>query len=61
MNETIKDWIRRLQLLFYFGVLLLVFLVFILEIKRAYAIDFFPNFNGEIDDEYFRFKDGWFD
>ncbi len=60
MNETLKDWIRRIQLLFYFGVLLVVFLIFILELKRAYNIDFFPNFNGEIDDEYFKMKDGWF-
>jgi hypothetical protein len=60
MNETFKDWVRRIQLLFYFGVLLLVFIIFILEIKRAYSIDFFPNFNGEIDDEYFKMKDGWF-
>jgi hypothetical protein len=60
MKDTIKDWIRRIQLLFYFGVLLLVFIIFILEIKRAYSIDFIPNFNGEVDDEYFRIKDGWF-
>jgi hypothetical protein len=60
MNETLKDWIRRIQILFYFGVLLLVFLVFILEIKRDYSIDFITNFDGVIDDEYFRIKDVWF-
>ena len=60
MNEAIKDWIRRIQILFYFGVLMIVFLIFILEIKRAYNIDFFPNYNGAMDDAYFQVKDEWF-
>ncbi len=59
MKQLLSDWFRRIKLMIYALVIMIVFLIFILEIKRYYRIDLIPGVNGPLDDMYFEEKASW--
>jgi hypothetical protein len=60
MNENLRHWLERLKILFYLGVVFMVIIIFIVELKHTYNLDIFPNVNGKVDDIYFEVKNKYF-
>ena len=60
MNENPRHWLERLKILFYLGVVFMVIIIFIVELKHTYNLDIFPNVNGKVDDIYFEVKNKYF-